>query len=156
MNFFTEYYKFLYCQISSCYNIFIHSIFAKQKKCVGTRSVCFNTWFLKSKLKPIEILLFSYYWWYSIPMRIIRKEFDLSDRTIVDWCSFCREVAVDQILENSLKIGGFGTIVEIDESKFGKSKSTFYLCFFYLYRVLFFRKVPSWQESRRPLGIWRG
>jgi hypothetical protein len=40
----------------------------------------------------------------------------------VDWAAFCREVAIDAVIYKSQKIGGPGKIVEIDESKFGKSK----------------------------------
>ncbi|XP_047488175.1 uncharacterized protein LOC125038668, partial [Penaeus chinensis] len=39
------------------------------------------------------------------------------------WASFCREVLISWCLTNSAdKIGGPGTILEIDESKFGKRK----------------------------------
>ena len=54
-------------------------------------------------------------------MSIGRKEYHFSDRTLVDWASFCREVAIDQVLEHPTKIGDPGKLVEIDESKFGKS-----------------------------------
>jgi hypothetical protein len=92
-------------------------------KCSGTRSVRFNTWFYQSKLKIVEILLFTYFWWHKTPMRHVKYEFGFSDRTLCDWASFCREVAIDQVFENSEPIGGDGCIVEIDESKFGKSMS---------------------------------
>ncbi len=41
-------------------------------------------------------------------MTIIRREYQFSDRTIVDWASFCREVVIDQLLENPIKIGELG------------------------------------------------
>ena len=43
-------------------------------------------------------------------------------RTAVDWASFCREVCLIAYIENPVKIGGKGLVVEIDESKFGKRK----------------------------------
>ena len=89
--------------------------------CTGTRTVRYNTWFYKSKLKVTEILLFTYFWWYKVPLSHVRREYSFSSRTIVDWASFCREVAIDEVLEHSVQIGGEGCIVEIDESKFGKS-----------------------------------
>ncbi len=46
----------------------------------------------------------------------------LAHATVIDWASFCREVAEDIIISSSELIGGPGIIVEIDESKFGKSK----------------------------------
>ncbi len=57
-------------------------------------------------------------------MRHVKFEYGFSDRTICDWASFCREMAIDQVFEKSEPIGGEGTIVEIDESKFGKRKIT--------------------------------
>ena len=93
--------------------------------CKSTRSVRFNTWFYKSKLKLGEVLLFTYLWWYKTPLSQIQREYGYSSKTLVDWASFCREVAIDLMLERSEPIGGSGVIVEIDESKFGKSK----LCF---------------------------
>ena len=42
--------------------------------------------------------------------------------TIVDWCSFAREVCATILEVESQPIGGVGKIVEIDESKFGKRK----------------------------------
>ncbi|GBN81746.1 hypothetical protein AVEN_191938-1, partial [Araneus ventricosus] len=36
--------------------------------------------------------------------------------------SFCRQVHVDMLVNNSAKLGGVGVVVEIDESKFGKRK----------------------------------
>ena len=40
--------------------------------------------------------------------------------TIVDWCSFAREVCATILEFESQPIGGVGKIVEIDESNFGK------------------------------------
>ena len=49
----------------------------------------------------------------------------LSSETISDWFSYLREVsltALDTLYMSTGKIGGFGHIVELDESKFGKRK----------------------------------
>jgi hypothetical protein len=89
--------------------------------CNGSRSARCNTWFYKSKLTCCEVLLFTYHWWYNTPMKFIQQEYGLSNSTCVKWSKFCREVAIDQVFEQSEKIGGPGIIVEIDESKFGKS-----------------------------------
>lgn len=50
------------------------------------------------------------------------EEIKTSHSTVVDWSSFCREVCLDWVFENRRQIGGPGTIVEIDESKFGRRK----------------------------------
>ena len=55
-------------------------------------------------------------------------QFAFADQTLVDWSS---EVAVDAVFKHSEKIGGPGKIVEIDESKFGKSK-LLYVIFTYV------------------------
>ena len=50
----------------------------------------------------------------------MRKDFHFSDRTIVDWCSFCKEVLSIEVLDKPFKICGPNSIVEIDEFKFVK------------------------------------
>lgn len=80
--------------------------------CNGTRSVSFNSWFYKSKLRVVEILLFTYFWWYKVPLSQIKREYGFSSRTLVDWASFCREVAIDVVFTHSEPIGGPGVIVE--------------------------------------------
>lgn len=127
----------------------------KSKPCTGTRSIRSNSWFYQSKLKPVEILMFTYYWCYNIPMRVIRKEFKMSDKTIVDWSSFCRKVAVDQVLDNPVKIGGPGVIVEIDESKFGKS--LYYCKLFstiYIYCCVIIIFIEKYHSGKRVEGQW--
>lgn len=47
----------------------------------------------------------------------------LSDHTIADWLSYCREVCLEMVSrETPTLIGGEGMTVEVDESKFGKRK----------------------------------
>ena len=46
-----------------------------------------------------------------------------STETVIDWYNYCREVCADRIMKQHARpIGGPGTTVEIDESKFGKMK----------------------------------
>ena len=50
-------------------------------------------------------------------------ETKLSDETIADWLSHCREICLETIARQTpTVIGGQGMTVEIDESKFGKRK----------------------------------
>jgi len=47
----------------------------------------------------------------------------LSNETIADWLSYCREVCLETVAKEGPKlIGGAGLTVEVDESKFGKRK----------------------------------
>ncbi|GFX23091.1 mitotic-spindle organizing protein 2A [Trichonephila clavipes] len=50
--------------------------------------------------------------------RSIRKNTWFSN--IIGWFMFCREVCMNAVVNDSVKIGGVNVIVEIDESKFGK------------------------------------
>ncbi|XP_071577543.1 uncharacterized protein [Temnothorax nylanderi] len=49
-------------------------------------------------------------------------ELQLSDHSVVDWISFCREVCIFWAEKYSTKLGGPNKIVEIDEAKIGKRK----------------------------------
>ncbi|XP_071633117.1 uncharacterized protein [Temnothorax longispinosus] len=49
-------------------------------------------------------------------------ELQLSQHSVVDWISFCREVCIYWAEKNSTKLGGPNIIVEIDEAKIGKRK----------------------------------
>ena len=96
----------------------------KKTKCNTSKSARHNSWFYNSHLSTREILLITYMWWYKTPLSVMRREFGFTDRTCCDWASYCREVAIDEVMDhNSEAIGGPGIIVEIDESKFGKSKN---------------------------------
>ena len=50
------------------------------------------------------------------------RETGASARVTVDWFNFCRDVCAQNFLDHPIVIGGPGTVVEIDESKFGKRK----------------------------------
>ncbi|XP_035220542.1 uncharacterized protein LOC118193551, partial [Stegodyphus dumicola] len=56
-------------------------------------------------------------------MNLIMNEVNVkTNKTVVDWRNFCREVCMDVCVKKSEMIGGPGMAVEIDESKFGKRK----------------------------------
>ena len=50
------------------------------------------------------------------------KQTGVSNRVVIDWYNFIRDVVAEYFLDHPIAIGGPGTIVEIDESKFGKRK----------------------------------
>ena len=50
------------------------------------------------------------------------NEIKVNKNTVVDWFMFSREVCLNEIVTNSMKIGGVNVVVEIDKSKFGKMK----------------------------------
>ena len=96
----------------------------KTKNCRSSRGIRSHSWFARSHLQISEILLFTYYWWHECKLKFIEEEMQIGHQTVIDWANFCREVAIDVMLEpnNSEPIGGEGLTVEIDESKFGKSR----------------------------------
>ena len=84
----------------------------------------FGSWFDRSKLDIGTILLITYLWASgNVENNFIREQLGLSNQTVVDWGSYCREVCFS-LLDNTTysQIGGEGVVVEIDESKFGKRK----------------------------------
>lgn len=95
----------------------------KRAKCNWMESVFKNTFFEKAHLDLETVLVFiNVYLRECFSFLFVRTELQLSDPTIVDWASFCREVLVEWCVKQTGKIGGQGKIVEIDESKFGKRK----------------------------------
>nr|XP_022904005.1 uncharacterized protein LOC111416268 [Onthophagus taurus] len=98
--------------------------FRKQKKRKCGKVVPFRkgTFFTNSKLEIWQILCFVYLWVEKAPLTLIAKITKMSLTTAVSWASFCREVLLDKYLLHPEKLGGPGSIVEIDESKFGRRK----------------------------------
>ena len=86
------------------------------------RSIRKGTWLQNSNLTIQEILLLTYFWATNSSQITTRKELSLSQHTVVDWFTFCREVCFEICIKNGSKIGGHDVIVEIDESKIGKRK----------------------------------
>ena len=96
-----------------------------QKQSNGKRhrveeSIRKGSWFSNSRLALEEMLKFTYWWCMDLDQSQIIHELGLSSSTSVDWDSFCREICEVSLIENSVKIGGEGKVVQIDESKFGK------------------------------------
>lgn len=68
-----------------------------------------------------EVLYFTYYWWHGVAPIFVSYELGYASHTLVNWGSFCQEVAIDKVMTNSEMIGGIGVVVEIDESMLGRS-----------------------------------
>lgn len=95
---------------------------SRKSKCKFHVSAYKGTWLANTLLNPWKNLLFINIY--------LRKEFSqiyatddlgLSSSTVVNWKSFCGEIC-EYWLGKQTKIGGPNSIVEIDESKFGKTK----------------------------------
>ena len=89
-----------------------------------SRSIRKGTWLQNSNLTIQEILSLTYFWATNSSQITTRKEVSLSEHTVVDWFTFCREVCFEICIKNGSKIGGYDVIVEIDEAKLGKENIT--------------------------------
>ena len=95
----------------------------KKRKCSWKQSVFKNTFFDNAHLDIETILIFvNAYVREFFSYVFVRSELKISDPSICDWASFCREVLIEWCLKREGPIGGEGKIVEVDESKFGKRK----------------------------------
>ena len=103
------------------------------KQCNATRSLRHSSWFPKSKLTLLEIILLTYDIMQKVLSKAIQNEHQIEQQTACDQFHFCREVVLDFIESKSKMIGGEGKVVEINESKFRKRK--YHLC-------------------ERPVGVW--
>lgn len=92
------------------------------QRCNGSRSLRYSSWFTRSKLTLVQIMLLTYDILIRKRYAIIREERLLAKQTVTDWSQFCREEILYYMENTSNKIGGLGKTVEIDESKFGKRK----------------------------------
>lgn len=68
------------------------------------------------------MLGFAHMWARGYKQIDIAHELGISERTCVNWASYCREVCLRAFTQSPVKLGGPGKIVEIDESKFGRRK----------------------------------
>jgi hypothetical protein len=92
------------------------------KRCEQVASIRTGSWFQRSNLALMKILLISYDIVCREQANHIRIEYSLSLHTIADWVMFCREVMLVFLEGRSVKVGGPNKTVEIDESKFGRRK----------------------------------
>ena len=94
----------------------------KRKLCNYYISDRKGTFLEKCHLPPWKLMLFiNHFLSKYFDYELFLDEFDLSKTTIADWRSFCSEVCISAMAEQTA-IGGPGKIVEIDESHFGKAK----------------------------------
>lgn len=99
-----------------------------KRNCNGQTTIRQNSWFSGSKLSIEKILALTYAWAHKFTVTQAVHETSLDDETtstetVIDWYNYCREVCADRIMKlHTGPIGGSGTTVEIDESKFGRMK----------------------------------
>jgi hypothetical protein len=98
----------------------------KCRLCGTAASIRTDSFFSRSNLALEQILTVVYGWSRDYSQKDIAHEANLrsgATHTIVDWCSFCREVCEQHLIDHPTVIGGLdencqSKTVEIDESKF--------------------------------------
>ena len=101
---------------------YIKSDKKKARRCHNLESVRKYTIFAGSKLPIIKILLIMYFWIDNLEINKISKYLNISECSVGRWSLAFREIVFDYFLSNPEPIKGVGSIVEIDESKFGRRK----------------------------------
>lgn len=94
----------------------------KRTRCNFKKSIRSGTFFAKSHLSLGVILKFIHFWVHNTPLNVTSFNLHIAAQTGVDFANFCREVVYDQMVLHSNPLGGPGSHVEIDESKFGRRK----------------------------------
>lgn len=95
-----------------------------RQRCGFSQTPKKNTFFYGSKKSVEEICRFVAIWLTWNPVQeTLQREINWSTKTVVDWTSFCREVCLINIIENSELLGGEGKTVEMVEAEFDSRKS---------------------------------
>ncbi|KAK8735577.1 hypothetical protein OTU49_005444 [Cherax quadricarinatus] len=93
-------------------------------KCSYSVSLFTGTWLENSHLSPSQNLLFiNEFVRKRFTQRAVQENIGIASNTVVNWKNFCGLVCVNWMDEQEA-IGGPGSIIEIKESKFGKSHSS--------------------------------
>lgn len=93
--------------------------------CKFTHSIRASTRLNKTHLSFQTIGQFYVYFLFLPPphQEFLKDELHLGSATVIEWSKFIREIQLEWCLKNMLKlIGGPGTVIEVDEAKFGHRK----------------------------------
>uniref|UniRef100_A0A914QRG4 ISXO2-like transposase domain-containing protein n=1 Tax=Panagrolaimus davidi TaxID=227884 RepID=A0A914QRG4_9BILA len=101
----------------------------RRKDCVGgSIAMLDKTFFGGSHLSLKEIFQITYFWsrnfvqYDEMRFQMNRGASELSDATICDWLRFCRDICAEHYIRNPKRLGGVGSIVEIDETCVSRRK----------------------------------
>jgi hypothetical protein len=100
------------------------SIFRCHKRqCRTRKSIRSGSFFEHSKLSLCECMLLLHLWSQGYSEKLIISDFDFSNKTVIDWFRYCRELCVEYFEADDGIIGGPGRIVEVDETMVVKRKN---------------------------------
>uniref|UniRef100_A0A914PX13 ISXO2-like transposase domain-containing protein n=1 Tax=Panagrolaimus davidi TaxID=227884 RepID=A0A914PX13_9BILA len=94
----------------------------RKKSCRKTSALFKNTFFSGSHLSAKEVRLRNTVNYEEMRFQMCRESAEISDRTICDWLSFCRDICTFHYQRHPKRLGGPGTIVEIDETCVSRRK----------------------------------
>ncbi|XP_022187794.2 uncharacterized protein LOC111046535 [Nilaparvata lugens] len=94
----------------------------KRKRCSFSMSLRGRTFFGNSKLPIWRILSFIHLWTKNVSTEVMSEELEMSKATVLDWCSFCREVTYDAMMVRNKKIGKKCSKVQLGKYKFGEKR----------------------------------
>jgi len=87
-----------------------------------SRSVTEGTFFMGCRIPLNEMVHFLWLFCCGVTHTFLCSHFGWSSATVTNWMLFVRQLIGEMVLLHHDAIGGPGTVVEIDESKFGKRK----------------------------------
>lgn len=104
-----------------------NKLYYRCSKCKSDKSIYSGTFLYNSKKEITEIVDLIYFWSINVLQITCRKEINSKSMdTSQNWYDLLRLFCVKYMLKNnSGKIGGVGSVVEIDECKFSKRKFNF-------------------------------
>ena len=113
-------------QIKVCLpNVFVIIIFIDFRchPCKKEQSIRAGSFFSQAKLSITQIIDIMYAYSYEkASYKSLAREIRIESEAICNWRNFIRDVYVEHLIRNPVRIGGVGRTVEIDESAFVKKK----------------------------------
>jgi hypothetical protein len=94
-----------------------------------------GSWFHRHNLTLEQILCITYFWIYKVDQEFVKHELSISNQTIVDWYSYCREVCASILEKDSELIGRKEVVVEIYESTETCKKYSVTVIFYYVFHI---------------------
>ena len=93
------------------------------KRCKSFRSIRVNSFFADSRLTLSKILELMY-WWSEIncQLSVVKDQVSIAWEGALNWYNYFRDICGMYCIDHLIKLGGNGTTVEIDESKFMHGK----------------------------------
>ena len=89
---------------------------SKIERCRFYVSALKGTFFERSHLKLSEIFQLTYFFCVNtLSISFISENLKITEKTVIDWNNFCREVCIAYCENNSKKLGGPGKTVEVDD-----------------------------------------